>query len=102
MNVIKMICYRAETAVANILAENLARATEEKRMLVKQIIQSDADIEPDYQKNTLTITLHNLSANRYNIAVEKLIETLNQTKTIFPGSDLTMIFKLAGMSNCEK
>jgi len=71
MNVIKMICYRAETAVANILTENLARATEEKRMLVKQIIQSDADIEPDYQKNTLTITLHNLSANRFNIAVEK-------------------------------
>ena len=48
-----MICYRVETAVANILAENLARATEEKRMVVKQIIQSDVDIEPDYQKNTL-------------------------------------------------
>ena len=102
MNVIKMICYRAETAVANILSENLNRAVDEKRMLVKQIIQSDADIEPDYQNNTLTITLHNLSANRFNIAAEKLMETLNETKTVFPGSDLTMIFKMSRSTNCEK
>jgi hypothetical protein len=102
MNVIKMICYRAETSVANILSENLTRASEEKRMLVKQIIQSDADIEPDYQNKTLTITLHNLSANRFNIAVEKLMETLNQTQTQFPGSDLQMIFKMSRMSICEK
>jgi hypothetical protein len=35
-----MICYRAETAVADILQQYLSRANEEKRMLVKQIINT--------------------------------------------------------------
>lgn len=44
-----MICYRAETAVANILAEhlNVKDGKEEKRMLAKQIISAPADLIPD-------------------------------------------------------
>ena len=57
-------------------------------MLVKQIIQNNADLMPDYENKTLTVTLHTLSAPRYNNAAAKLAETLNQTETIFPGTDL--------------
>ncbi len=52
MNIIKMICYRAETAVANELAPFLTNEKEERRMLVKQIIQNNADLVPDYEKKT--------------------------------------------------
>ena len=38
MNIIKMICYRAETAVANEPGGGLYNAKDDKRMLVKQII----------------------------------------------------------------
>jgi len=51
MNVIKMICYRAESSVASILSPYLENAENEKRMLVKQIIKTNAGIIPDYQNN---------------------------------------------------
>lgn len=102
MNILKMICYRAETAVANELAENLSNAKEEKRMLVKQIIQNNADLIADYENKTLTVVLHTLSAPRFNHAAAKLAETLNQTETIFPRTDLQLKFEISALSNCEK
>ena len=102
MNIIKMICYRAETAIANELAVHSLHAKEEKRMLVKQIIQNHADLIPDYEKKTLTVVLHTLSAPRFNHAAAQLAQTLNQTETIFPGSELKLIFETSAPSNCEK
>ncbi len=100
MNVIKMICYRAESSVAQWISPYLAKAVNEKRMVVKQIIQSSADLTPDYQNKTLTVTLHSLSAARYNQAAAELTNLLNQTETIFPGTDLKMIFEISANSNC--
>lgn len=93
MNIIKMICYRAETAVANEIAPFLNNGKEEKRMLVKQIIQSNADLIPNYENKTLTVKLHSLSAPRFNNVAEQLAELLTKTETIFPGTDLKLIFK---------
>jgi len=93
MNIIKMICYRAETAVANEIAPFLNNEKEEKRMLVKQIIQNNADLVPDYEKMTLTIILHSLSAPRFNKAAYQLAELLTKTETVFPGTNLKLIFK---------
>jgi len=93
LNIIKMICYRAETAVANILNEKLDSKKDEKRMLVKQIIQTPADITPDYKNNILYITIHSMSDQRSNKAVKALIDIINESKAIFPGTELTMVFK---------
>jgi uncharacterized protein YsxB (DUF464 family) len=93
MNIIKMICYRAETALAGELGAYLKNTSEEKRMLVKQIIKNNADLHPDYENKILTVTLHSLSAPRFNNAVEKIIDLLNQTETIFPGTDLKLVYK---------
>ena len=62
-------------------------------MVVKQIIRSNADLIPDYQKQTLTVTLYSLAAKRYNHAVENIIQLLNDTETVSPGTNLRMIFK---------
>ena len=94
INNIKMISYRAETSVANILAEYL-NDDKEKRMLVKQIINNNVDIYPDYENQTLTITLHSLSAPRFNAAAQKLAKLLTDTDTIFPDANLRMIFNTA-------
>jgi hypothetical protein len=48
MNVIRMICYRAESYEAEWIAPYLARAEDEKRMVIKQIMQANADLSPDY------------------------------------------------------
>lgn len=102
MNVIKMICYRAESAVASCIAPYVSKADDEKRMLIKQIINSNADLLPDYLNNTLTITLHSLSAQRFNKAAYELANLLNETETQFPGTHLKMIFKISAHSDCAR
>jgi len=94
-NIIKMICYRAETVVANLLGGDIYTKQEEVRLLVKSIIKSKADIQPNYEQKTLTIKIYSLSTPRYNVALEKLCELLTDTETIYPGTELTLIYKLA-------
>ena len=79
MNVIKMICYRAESSLVSLSAPYLNRVGEEGRMLIKQIIANNADLKPDYKNKTLTITLHSLSAPRFNKAASEIATILNQT-----------------------
>jgi hypothetical protein len=93
MNVLRMIAYRAETAVVNALHDCYSRVDEEGRMLVKEIIKSDADLNPDYENKTLTIRLHSLSTPRANRAAVSLCEILNDTETIYPGTNLRLIYE---------
>lgn len=93
LNLIKMICYRAETSIAEQLNPFFSRAKEEKRMLIKQIFNTAADLIPDYTGKTLTVQLYSLSTPRANLAAEKLCELLNETETVFPGTKLKLIFK---------
>jgi hypothetical protein len=93
INTIKMIAYRAETVVANILAPYFSKTDEEIRMLVKEIIKSDADLVPDYTNNTLTVVLHCLSTPRANRAAAELCNILNASETLYPNTNLMMIYK---------
>ena len=79
--------------MASIPSEKLINATDEKRMLVKQIIQANADIFPDSSNNTLTVKLHSLSTPQFNQAVQHLAKVLTESETIFPGTSLKLIFK---------
>jgi len=87
INTIKMIAYRAETAVANMIATFYYRGEDDVRMLVKDIIKCDADLIPDYTNNTLTVVLHSLSTPRANRAIEELCVILNATETIYPATE---------------
>lgn len=93
MNIIKMICYRAETVMANLSIPYLTKGREEMRMFIKQITRTSADIIPDYQNNTLTIRLHSLSTPHYNEAANQLALLLTQSETIYPGTNLRIIYK---------
>jgi hypothetical protein len=94
MNVIKMIAYRAETAVVNLLIPYYKADYKQGRMLVKEIIQSDADLIPDYGNNTLTVRLHSLSTPRANRAVMELCKILNDTETVYPNTNLKLIYEM--------
>jgi len=93
LNIIKMICYRAETALAEQFTPFFARTKEEKRMLVKQIFNTAADLVPDENNKTITIMLYSLSTPRANFAAGKLCELLNETESVFPDTDYKLIFK---------
>jgi len=94
-NLVKMICYRAETAFVNLIAPYYKKPYDEKRALIKSIIFNQADIEPDYKNKILTITLYTMATPRDNEAVNKLCENLNDSETEFPGTNLKLIYKSA-------
>ena len=93
IDTIKMIAYRAETAMANLLRETLTRPDEVRRLL-RAIYCGEADLIPDHEKGTLTIRLHHLANRSYDEAILKLCDELNTTETQFPRTNLRMIFKL--------
>ena len=94
-NIIKMICFRAETAFAKLLTPYYNRAEDEIRALVKAIINQTIDLFPDYQNKKLYVTLYPLANPRSNYAIQKVIDDINQINTVYPGTSLTLCFKVA-------
>lgn len=94
-NIIKMICYRAETSFAILLASNYKKKINEMRALTKSLINTKANIIPNYKDETLTVELFSLSNPRDNNAAIKVCKILNDTQTKFPGTNLKVMYKSA-------
>ncbi|HTN68908.1 MAG TPA: hypothetical protein VLZ33_05545, partial [Dysgonamonadaceae bacterium] len=67
----------------------------EKRAFIKSIIKRKADILPDYVNNTLTIKLYTMSTPRENRAIEEICNLSTDTQTVFPGTNMRLIYKSA-------
>ena len=93
MNIIKMIAYRSETALANLIAPNYAKSDNEIRALIKSLKYNKADIYPDYEQNKLVVALYSMSSQRQNLAINPICQTLNDAEVVFPGSNLTLVYK---------
>jgi len=93
IDTIKMIAYRAESRMASLLREHLARP-DDARSLLRQIFETEADLTPGLTANTLTVRLHHLTHAAHDRAIELLLAEINATQTVFPGTSLTLIFKL--------
>ncbi len=93
VDTIKMVAYRAETALAVSLREHLKR-TDDARALLREIFTAPADLLPDPSAKTLTVSLHHLSNACSDQLASRLAEELNATETIFPGTELRLVFKL--------
>ena len=94
IDTLKMIAYRAESSMASLLREHMARGGDDARALLRQIFQTEADLTPDLAANTLTVRLHHLTQAAHDQAIEQLLADLNATQTVFPGTQLTLVFKL--------
>ena len=53
----KMIAYRAETAMASIVREVLARK-DDARSLLRDLFRSEADLVPDMEQQVLRVQVH--------------------------------------------
>lgn len=93
MDTIKMIAYRAETSMVSIVREKLAR-TDDGRALLRQIFTTDIDLILDLAQKTLTIRLHHLTQRAHDDVIRHLCEELTATETLFPGTDLKLIYEL--------
>jgi hypothetical protein len=93
VDTIKMIAYRAETAMANSLREHLTRPDEARRLL-RALYTTEADLLPDPNAGTLTVRLHHGANAATDQVIEKLCEELNATETVFPRTNLRLVLKL--------
>jgi len=93
LDTIKMIAYRAETALVGMLREAVSR-TDETRALLREIFSTEADLLPDEAAGTLTVRLHHLANRASDDAARHLAEQLNATETVYPGTNLRLVYKL--------
>ena len=93
IDTIKLIAYRAETSMASLLRDKLNRE-DDTRALLRQIYETEIDLVPALETNTLTVRLHHLTQAAHDEAVRHLCNELNATETLFPGTDLKLVYKL--------
>jgi len=79
--------------MASLLREHLVRS-DDARALLRQIFHNEVDLVPDSKTYTLTVRLHHLTQAAHDQAIEQLCATLNQTQTVFPGTNLTLTLKI--------
>ena len=98
LDTIKMIAYRAETAMAQVLRQTLSRS-DDARHLLRALYASDADLLPDEANQTLTVRLHRQANASTDTAVQCLCDELNSTQTVFPGTNLRLVYELVSSQN---
>jgi hypothetical protein len=101
VDTIKLIAYRAETALVQVVREKLQRE-DDARSLVRQVFTSAVDLCPDLHQKTLTVRLHHLSTAAHDQVLEHLCAELSATETIFPGTDLRLIYEPIGVSQIRR
>ena len=92
MDAIRMATYNAESALARLIAPHYARAEDEARSLLREIFKSPADLEINGE--TLQVRIDPLAAPRRTRALAALCEELTATETIYPGTNLTLVYSV--------
>jgi hypothetical protein len=98
IDTIKMVAYRAETAMAHTLREKLSREVDTRALLVS-IYKAHVDLVPDEQNGTLTVRLHHLANHCEDEAARHLCAELTDTATVFPGTKLRLVYELVSPQN---
>ena len=97
VDTLKMIAYRAETAMASIVREELAR-TDDARSLLRDLFRSEADLLPDLDQRLLRVNIHPMSNPRSNRAIAHLLDHLNAAEFTYPATNLRIVYSIAGQA----
>jgi hypothetical protein len=90
---LKMVAYRAETQLANLVGPLLPFKADEARKFMRQVFELPADILPDYEQDRLVVRLHSMANPRSNRALRSLCDVLNDLKICFPGTTLQLVLE---------
>jgi hypothetical protein len=93
VDTIKMIAYRAETAMAQIVRQTMSRH-DDARSLLRAVYSTEVDLIPDQEAKTLTVRLHPLANTSSDQVLKHLCAEINATETEFPGTELRLIYEL--------
>ncbi len=89
---IRIAAYNTAQSLARMIvtATGYTRADDEAHTLIRTALAGSGDIIPDPATNTLHIRLDPLSAPRHTAAIDELCHALNDTNTVYPGTNLTL------------
>ena len=91
MDTIKLIAYRAETALVETAREELTRQ-DDARSIIRGLMQTSANLRPDPGKKILQIELHGQTNPAHDRVITHVIAELNATETTYPGTEMVMKF----------
>jgi hypothetical protein len=95
VDTVRMVAYRAETAMANLIAKQCG-SLEQARALLRDVFTSEADLIPNTKNMTLTVRVHNLSTCAMDERLDLLISALNDTKIKYPGTNMVLCYERLG------
>ena len=93
---IKMVAFRAETALVRCLTPHYAKTEDDGRALIRETLLTSADILPQPEEQRLVVRLHSLANPRSNDALAGLCETLTALEVRYPGTDLKLVYQAPG------
>lgn len=93
LDTIRMIVYRAETALYVLLREGPGR-DRDGRALLQAICRTPADFIPDYTAKTLTVRLHHLANPISDQMALFLADKLNEAEVTYPDTPLRLRYEL--------
>ena len=88
----RIAAYNAESALARLLAPHYARANDEARSLIREALSCAGDLH--ITDGHIHVTLNPLSAPRRTRALAAICELLNDTQTVYPGTDLVLTYSV--------
>ena len=93
VDTVKMVAYRAETAMTVIVREHLKRE-DDARSLLRELFRSEADLLPDTEAGVLRVRIHGLANPRSNRAIGHLLDHLNAAEFTYPGTKMRLAYSL--------
>jgi len=98
MDTIRMVAYRAETAMVGLMTGPTVDSSD-ARCLLQNLFVTEADILPDPENEQLNIRVHSASRPAANRALAQLFEHLNKAKIKYPGSEMRLAYQLGGYTS---
>jgi hypothetical protein len=91
---LKMMAYRAESAMVAAVAPHYRRSADEARKLVCEMLRASGDI--DVGPKEIRIALEPLSSPHRTAALGRLCAILNAQNAHYPGTDLILRYGVRG------
>ena len=95
MDTVRMIAYRSETAMVELLKGRGINSAGARRLL-QDLFVSEADIIPDPDANILRVRVHTASRPAANRALNSLFEKLNEAEVPYPETNMILVYELGG------
>jgi len=92
IDTIKLIAYRAETALVQLARETLRRH-DDARSFVRALFATSVNLRPDPARNELRVEIHGQANPIHDATLEALCTELNATEICYRGTTLRLVYR---------